>query len=87
MAEVIKIKLTIPTSGENDKQQEFSFIDGCNAKLYSCFGRQVLHFLTIFKRIIIIPLKNHVPRYWPNWFENMSTKNLYVNVYRSFIHY
>ena len=30
--------------------------------------------------------KSSIPRYLPNWFENMSTKNLQVNVFSSFIH-
>ena len=77
--------MTIPNSGENVEQQEFSFVAGGNVNTATSEDSLAVSYKS--KRTLTIQSSNCTPWYLPKETENLFPhKNLHIGVYSSFIH-
>ena len=66
------------------EQQELSFVADRNAKWYSNFGRLAASYKT--KRALLYDLAITLLGIYPKELKNVSTQNLHMDIYSSFIH-
>lgn len=78
--------LTTPDDDKDVEQQVPTSIDGRNANGRATLEDSLMASYKTKDTITILP-RNRVPCYLPKEAENLNQhKNIYVNVYRSFIH-